>query len=126
MCESFASRTALLLFIVFVLAHHFMLSFALTSARKSARLAIFARPNRFGIAIAPKSVRLYGDLKDSDFDEQGPRASDREIIFERIKSMERGKLLKSDAKMYGMCALLAREHLKDGNFGEAAKLAVVT
>ena len=70
--------------------------------------------------VVPK--RIFTSPKDSDFVEQKGSSN---MIFERIQAIERGRLLKSDAKMYGTCALLAQEHLKNGDLKEAAEKALV-
>ena len=49
----------------------------------------------------------------------------KDFIVEHIHDIESGRLLISDAKMYGMCALLAQESLKNGDLEQAEKLALV-
>lgn len=95
------------------------------SFKRSSQLALLLTASvLFTLSSALGSWRPIKSLVRSVFT-SGIFSLPKDFIFERIHDIESGHLLISDAKMYGMCALLAQENLKNGDLEQAEKLALV-
>ena len=80
-----------------------------------AKVKFFRDRSKYSEPAKQGMIKLFYTNKDA--------SDDTKIIKERTEEFDRSKLFKSDVSTYGVCSVLAGEHLQLGNMKEAEKMA---
>lgn len=126
MCESYTSK-ALILVAIFTIMLSSVISLMKVGTRKIGVKCSLMPKNRYFLSgtgsLGKKWVKHQTPINKIPLQSVESR-DDRSIITEHIEEIERAKLFKADASTYGICAVLATEHLHIGNLKEAEAMAL--